>query len=61
MDGLIGESAKLTIKDQISQKNLFYTAKKITAISQTHIFFVDKFGNHLGFRLNDILQFEIIN
>jgi len=57
---LIGESAKLTIKDQINNKVLFYTANKITEITKTHIFFIDKYNNHLGFRLLDVIQIQLI-
>jgi len=60
MKGLIGESARLTIKDQINNNILFYTAKKITEISDTHIFFIDKYNKHIDFRLLDVIQIQLI-
>ena len=59
MQGLIGESARLTIKDEINNNVLFYTAIKITEVSKTHIFFIDKYNKHLGFRLSDVIQIQI--
>lgn len=61
MKDLINKSAKLTIKDQVKNKILYYTAKEITSISDSHIFFIDKFNNTLGFRINDVIQVELIS
>ena len=60
MKGLIGESARLSIKYQINNNILFYTATKITEISDTHIFFIDKYNKHIGFRLLDVIQIELV-
>jgi hypothetical protein len=59
MRHLIGKKCKLTIKDQVNNKILFYTAKEILEITDTHIFFIDKFDQEVGFRLIDIIQTQL--
>lgn len=61
MKHLLNKSCKLTIKDHVKNKVLFYTAREVTSITETHIFFIDKFNNKLGFRLLDIIQVETVD
>ena len=60
MKQLIGKRCKLTILDPLHNKPLYYTAKQVTGVTETHIFFIDKFGNKMAFRLIDILQIDIL-
>jgi hypothetical protein len=59
MSEMIGRSAKIMIKDPVKGEILYYTAKIITKMTNTHLFFIDKFDNELGFRLLDVLQLHI--
>lgn len=53
----IGRSAKILVN--IDNKTLFYTAKQIYDITETHIYFYDKFHSLIGIRKQDVLQFTL--
>jgi len=53
MKELIGKICKIQIR--CNEKSLFFTAK-ITEISDTHIFFIDKFQKFCSYRVADIIQ-----
>lgn len=59
MKHLKGKSCKLTI--EVNGRVLFYTAKQVTDVTDTHITFIDKFNEVLSFRLKDIVESIIIN
>ena len=54
MKHLIGKSCKLTL--DINSKQLFYTAKKVISISDTHISFIDKYNEMISFRMKDVVE-----
>lgn len=53
MKQIIGQ--KFNVRVKIENKILFYTAV-ITGISNTHIFFIDKYGKQFMFLLTDIVE-----
>jgi len=53
MKQYIGKTCKLHIV--VNGKDLFYTAK-VKDVSDTHISFIDKFGEDYTFRMTDIVE-----
>lgn len=58
MKQLIGASCRITIF--LNNTQLQYTAKKIIDISDTHITFIDKFGDTFIYKISDIVQIQSI-
>lgn len=54
MQELVGHSAKLEFNRD--GKRLFFSAKTISSITDTHITFVDKFNDVYTFRLIDLVE-----
>ena len=50
----LDKPAKITIK--IGGINLYYSAKKITEISGSHISFIDKFDKHYTYSLSHLIS-----
>jgi hypothetical protein len=61
MKQLIGKSCKITIKDPVNGRILYYTVRRIIDISDTHINFIDKFGFEFCYRTFDCIQIQDIN
>lgn len=59
MQDLIGKSCKLQV--ELNGKELFFTAKRVLHVSDTHITFLDKFGQVCSFRLQDLAKVQEIN
>lgn len=58
MKQLIGRSCRLTVF--LNGKSLFYTAKTVLEVSDTHITFIDKFNERYSYRLQDVIQIQDI-
>jgi len=56
LNKLIGRRCKLTIN--INGIDLFYTAK-IIGVTQSHISFIDKFGDEYTYHINKIQEIKI--
>lgn len=54
MQELVGHSAKLEFNRD--GKRLFFSAKTISSITDTHITFVDKYDDVYTFRLVDLVE-----
>lgn len=54
MRELLHKSCKLTLK--VNNKILFYTVQEVTSVTETHINFVDKFGEYYMYRIEDIVE-----
>ena len=56
MKEFLGKS--VFINANIEGRNLFYTAKEVTSVSDTHITFIDKFNNVVSLRISDIVEIK---
>lgn len=56
MKQIIGKSCRLTVK--VGREVLFYTVKEVLEVTDTHILFIDKFGQEYSYRLADIMQIQ---
>lgn len=45
---------------EIKGRDLFYTAKNIISITNTHITFIDKFEKEYTYRLSDVIETQPI-
>ncbi len=55
MKEYLGKSCKLHISPK-KDINLYYTVKEVTAISENHITFIDKYNKVYTFRLKDVME-----
>lgn len=53
----IGKSGKILVC--VNKKNLFFTMREITDVTETHIYFYDKYNNLMGYRWADVIEFRI--
>lgn len=61
MKQLIGKSCRLSIRQPVTGKILFYTVKKVLNVTDTHILFIDKYDSEYSYRLQDLLQVQDIS
>ena len=56
MKGFLNKAAWIKIK--ADNGFLYFTAKKVISVSDTHITFIDKFGEMQMFLISDIVQIK---